>query len=88
VSSNWLWKPILVGAVILGVLGCLLLALLLATLSGGFSSYPAHTLIKDLVAYGLPASAVGALIGACLGALFAVIRKKVRGRGEPASQSE
>jgi hypothetical protein len=87
-SSKWFWKPVLVSAVILGVLSCLLLALLLAALSGGFSNYSADTLIRDLVTYGLPASAVGALIGAGFGALFAVIRKRVRGTAKEASQSE
>ena len=78
-SSKWFWKPVLVGAVIVGVLGCLFLALLEVILSGGVPS--AGSLNRDLVAYGLPTLGGGALIGAGLGALFALIRKKVRGKG-------
>jgi hypothetical protein len=85
-SSKWFWRPVLVGAVIAGMLGCLLLASLLAVLSGG--RYSADSLSKDLVAFGLPSLALGALTGAGLGALFAVIRKWVRGRGEGRRQSE
>ena len=85
-SRKWFWKPVLVGAVIAGVLGCLLLASLLAVLSGG--RYSADSLVKDLVAFGLPSLALGALIGAGLGALFAVIRKRVQARGEEPRQSE
>jgi len=85
-NSKWFWKPVLVGAVIFGVLGCLLLALLLAALSGG--RYSADTLSKDLVTFGLPSLALGALIGAGLGAVYAVIRKRVQGRGEEPRQTE
>lgn len=87
-SSKWFWKPVLVGAVIGGVLGCLFIALVLALLSSGVPRYFADSYINDLVAFAPPWLARGALIGAGLGALFAVIRKRVRGQGEKASQSE
>jgi len=76
-SSKWFWKPVLVGAVIGGVLGCLFIALVLAVLS--FPGYSADSYINDLAALAPPWLARGALIGAGLGALFAVIRKRVRG---------
>jgi hypothetical protein len=85
--SKWFWKPVVVGAVILGMLGCLFVALVLAMLYTGVSGF-ADTYINDLVSFAPPWLVGGALIGACLGALFAVIRKRVRGKGEEASQSE
>jgi hypothetical protein len=86
-SSKWFWKPVLVGAVFLGVLGCLFIASVLALLSGGVPRYSADSYINDLVMFAPPWIAGGGLIGAGLGALFAVIRKRVRGKGEEASQS-
>jgi hypothetical protein len=77
-SSKWFWKPVLVGGVILGVLGCLFVALVLAMLYTGVPG-SADTYINDLVAFAPPWLAGGALIGAGLGALYAVIRKRVRG---------
>jgi hypothetical protein len=76
-SSKWFWKPVLVGAVAGGVLGCLLIALWLALLS--VPGYSADSYINDFVVFAPPLFARGALIGAGLGALFAVIRKRVRG---------
>jgi hypothetical protein len=53
--------------------------LVLALLSSGVPRYFADSYINDLVAFAPPWLARGALIGAGLGALFAVIRKRVRG---------
>jgi hypothetical protein len=85
--NKWFWKPVVVGAVILGMLGCLFIALILAMLYTGVSGF-SDTYINDLVAFAPPWLFGGALIGACLGALFAVIRKRVRGKGKEASRSE
>lgn len=87
-SSKWFWKPVLVGAVIFGVLGFLLMAALLAMLSSGFSHYFADSYFRDLIALAPRPLAYGALIGAGLGAFFAVIRKLLQRKRQKARQSE
>jgi len=89
-SNKWSWKPVLVGAVILGGLAFLYAAIsvvvLVAALEPGHP--PAIAYVQSLVAFALPSLGIGGLIGAGLGALFAVIRKRAREKGEKASQSE
>jgi hypothetical protein len=78
-NSKLLWKPVLVGAIVFGGLACLIIVWFAVALDGSAS---------DLVGLGLRLLPIGGLIGAALGALFAVIRKRFRGKGEKASQSE
>jgi len=86
-SSKWFWKPVLLGAVILGVLGCLFIALVLRILYTS-DTWSVESYIHDLFIFAPPWFARGALVGAVLGAFFAMIRKRIRGKGEEASQSE
>jgi hypothetical protein len=84
-SKQWLWKPVIVGAVVCAVLGCLFIGYVIAILTCPglmrtcLSS--THTLFVDIFHFGWPSVLTGGLVGAGLGALFAVIRKRVRGNG-------
>jgi len=91
-SSRWFWKPVMVGAIIFTLLGCIFIGWLLVVLTCPGLRWTClsstQTIFIDLLSIGLPTILIGVLIGAVLGALFAVIRKRVRGKEEEARQSE
>jgi hypothetical protein len=70
-NNKWLWSPILVGAIVFGGLACLVIAWFAVALDGS---------ARDLAGLSLRLLPIGGLIGAALGALFAVIRKRFWGK--------
>lgn len=78
-NSKWLWNPVLAGAIVFVGVACLIVVWFAVALDGSAG---------DLGGLSLRLLPIGGLIGATLGALFAVIRKRIRGKGEEARQSE
>jgi hypothetical protein len=68
-SNQWLWKPLLAGATILGASGLLVAAWFAVALPGR---------PEELLVLAVKLSAVGVVIGAALGALFAAICRGIR----------
>jgi hypothetical protein len=90
--NKWFWRPVIVGAIIFAVLGYFFTGYMFAVLTcPGLKQTclsPTQTLFTDILQFAWPSIPVGGLIGAGLGTFFAVIRKRVWGKGEEASQSE
>jgi hypothetical protein len=79
--NKWLWKPVVVGAILFGLLGCLFTGWMVAALDCPglkWECLSRHSLTTDLIGFGLLSLLIGGLIGACLGVLFALIRNMIR----------
>jgi hypothetical protein len=81
---KWSWKPVVVGAILFGVLMCLFTGWLVAALDcpglkWGCLSH--RSLATDLISFGFPSLLIGGMIGAGLGALFTLARNMMQKKG-------
>jgi len=89
--SKLSWKSILVGAILFGSLGCLFIGWMVAALDCPglkWDCLSRHSVITELINFGLVSLLIGGLIGACLGVLFTIIRNMVRYKEQTRRLSE
>lgn len=81
-SGRWWSKPVTVGAIVFGLLAFSYTEFMVAAFScpGNYSNpfCMGDPLIPNLIRSGLAALLIGGSIGAGLGALYAMIRKRIR----------
>ena len=90
-SSRWFWKPVMMGVILFGSLGCLSVGFVVAVIScPGLKGecLSSQSTSADHIRISMPYFLIGGLIGAVLGALFALIRKKIRKNKEDLEQSD
>lgn len=94
-SNRWFWKPVMVGATVLALLGCFFGGFLLffsavLTCPGLEWACLSSTqeIFTDLLYFGCPPILIGGLTGAGLGALYAGIRRWIRKNRVKSKHSE
>lgn len=81
-NSNWFWKPVLMGTIILGLLGFLFSTLLIAILTcpGLKAECVARspTILSDVFLVGWQLILISGAAGAVVGGIYAVIRRQIK----------